>query len=67
MWSQEIMGNHFYDLPAQNPRVPALLLGHCKHFWLLTTEPRSVLGLHYSTDTKQNFRDLLTAQHIRSQ
>lgn len=67
MWNQEIMGNSFYDFPAQNPRVPVLLLGQSKHFWLLMTEPRSVLGLHYSTDAKQNFRDLLTAQHIRRQ
>lgn len=35
------MGNAFYDLPAQNPRVPVFsLLGHSEHFWLLPTEPK---------------------------
>lgn len=68
MWSQEIMGNAFYYLPAQNPGVPAFfLLGHSEHFWLLPMEPTSVLGLKCSTDVKQCFRDLLAAWHIRSQ
>lgn len=62
------MQNSFYDLPAQNPRVPVfLLLGHSEHFWLLPMEPRSVLGLNYSTDAKQHFKDLPPARHIRSQ
>lgn len=34
MWSQKVMGNAFYDLPAQSPRVPVFSpLGHSEHFF----------------------------------
>lgn len=49
------MGNAFFDLPVQNPRVPV--------FFLL----RSLLGLNYSTDAKQHFKELLAARHMHSQ